>query len=235
MVSTRNGTRAIALVGPAGAGKTTLAEALLFASGATNRQGSVDQGTSVGDSSAEARARIGSTELNLMRFDYLDDSFALLDIPGAAGFAADGAAALCSADMAIVVVDPDPDRAALVGPVLRRLDELGLPHAIFVNRIDQARGHVMDLLAALQPHSAEPLLARQLPLAKGIMLSASSIWHWSVHIDTYPENHRKRSPSLLMCRQRKAASVSTCWKRSRITTTRCLSNSCPTKYPICAR
>lgn len=167
MASTANGTRAIALVGPAGAGKTTLAEALLFASGTTSRQGSVDQGTSIGDGSPEARARVGSTELNLLRFDYLDDSFVLMDVPGAAGFVADGAGALASADMAIVVVDPDPERAVLVGPTLRRLDELGLPHAIFVNRIDQARGSVSDLLAALQPLSAEPLLARQLPISEG--------------------------------------------------------------------
>lgn len=166
MASTANGTRAIALVGPAGAGKTTLAEALLFASGTTNRQGSVDQGTSTGDSSPEARAREGSTELNLLRFDYLGDSFVLFDTPGAAGFVADGYAALASADMAVVVVDPDPERAALVGPTLRQLDRLGLPHAIFVNRIDQARGSVHDLLSALQPLSAEPLLARQLPISE---------------------------------------------------------------------
>jgi len=61
------GTRAIALVGPAGAGKTSLAEALLHAAGAIHRLGSVEAGTSQGDSSAEARARGGSTELNLMR------------------------------------------------------------------------------------------------------------------------------------------------------------------------
>ena len=82
------GTRAIALVGPAGTGKTSLAEALLFASGAIPRQGSVDAGTSVGDASPEARARGGSTEMNLMHFDYLGDHYALVDMPGGVGFAA---------------------------------------------------------------------------------------------------------------------------------------------------
>ncbi|MCY7281597.1 MAG: elongation factor G, partial [Sphingomonas bacterium] len=81
------GTRVIALVGPAGAGKTDLAEAMLFASNAIQRQGSSEQATSVGDSSAEARARGGSTELNLMHFDYLGDPFALVDAPGSIGFA----------------------------------------------------------------------------------------------------------------------------------------------------
>ena len=53
--------RAIALVGPAGTGKTSLAEALLFASGAINRQGSVEAGTTLGDASPEARARRART------------------------------------------------------------------------------------------------------------------------------------------------------------------------------
>src|SRR5215218_8646744 len=57
------GTRAIALVGPAGAGKTSLAEAMLFAAGATDRLGSTAGGSSIGDSSPESRQRGGSTEL----------------------------------------------------------------------------------------------------------------------------------------------------------------------------
>ena len=61
--ATERPARAIALVGPAGTGKTSLAEALLHATGTISRQGSVDAGTSVGDASPEARARRGSTSL----------------------------------------------------------------------------------------------------------------------------------------------------------------------------
>ena len=172
MANTQNGsargsaaTRAVALVGPAGTGKTSLAEALLYASGAINRQGSVEAGSTVGDASAEARARGGSTELNLLHFDYLGDRFALIDVPGGAGFAADGLAALQSADMALVVIDPAPERAGLAEPALRQLDELGVPHAIFINKIEQARaGAIRDLIAELQPMSREPLALRQIPL-----------------------------------------------------------------------
>ena len=162
-----NGTRVIALVGPAGAGKTSLAEAMLFASGTTNRQGSTDNGSSIGDSSPEARERGGSTELNLLNYDYLGEHFAILDIPGSIGFAADGAHAVAVADLAIVAVDPDPARAALAAPALRLLDELGIPHLIFVNRVDQARGRVRDLMTALQPMSVSPLIARQIPIREG--------------------------------------------------------------------
>ena len=97
----------------------------------------------------EAAQRGGSTELNLYNFNYLGDQFAILDAPGSVGFAADGARAMAIADVAIVVVDPDPARAALAAPALRVLDELGIPHLIFVNRIDQAHGRIRDLLTAL--------------------------------------------------------------------------------------
>ena len=175
MTGTQNGhangsatTRAVALVGPAGTGKTSLAEALLYASGTINRQGSVDAGSSVGDASPEARARGGSTELNLLHFDYMGDRFALIDVPGGAGFSADGLAALQSADMALVVIDPAPERAALAEPMLRQLDDLGLPHAIFVNKVEHARaGAIRQLIAQLQPMSREPLALRQIPIREG--------------------------------------------------------------------
>ncbi len=161
------GARAIALVGPAGAGKTSLAEALLHAAGAIHRLGSVEAGTTVGDASPEARARGGSTELNLMRFEWGGDSYVLLDAPGSPSFAADGACALRVADLALVVISPEPERAALAEPILRELEQAGVPHAIFVNKIDKARGSIEAVLDALQPMSRPPLVARQLPISSG--------------------------------------------------------------------
>ncbi|MEO6092513.1 MAG: elongation factor G [Novosphingobium sp.] len=162
-----HGARAIAIVGPAGTGKTSLTEALLFAAGTIPRLGAVDAGSCTGDASPEARARCGSTELNLTHLTWMDEPYALIDAPGSAGFAADADLALMLADLALVVIDPDPARAPLVEPTLRRLEAIGLPHAIFVNKIDQARGPIEDLLAALQPLSAAALVARQIPIRAG--------------------------------------------------------------------
>ncbi len=163
MQESGHGARAIALVGPAMAGKTSLAEALLHASGAIPRLGSVEGHSSVGDASPAARARGSSTELNCMHFDWMGDHYLLLDIPDLAN----DEAALAAVDLALVVIDPDTAHAPLVEPTLRRLEALGIPHALFVNKIDQAHGSIEDLLAALQPMSTAALVARQIPILAG--------------------------------------------------------------------
>lgn len=155
------GVRAIALVGPAGSGKTTLLEALVAAAGGGERPGAL------GDLSPEAKARGQSVELNLAGFEFMDDRYALIDCPGSVEFACDGDAALPAVDLALVVIDPDPARAVQLQPVLKQIETLGVPHVVFVNKIDQARGNIQDLIAALQPVSRLPLVARQIPIARG--------------------------------------------------------------------
>jgi elongation factor G len=150
-----NGTktvRAIAVVGPTGAGKTALTQALASAAS--------------GGSGASPAAAGQSTETNIIAIEFLGDRYALLDTPGAVDFLADSDFALPGVDMALVVADPDPDKALLLQPFLHALEELKIPHAIFINKIDQARGRIRDLLEALQPVSALPLVARQVPIWK---------------------------------------------------------------------
>jgi elongation factor G len=158
--------RSIALIGPNGAGKTTLFEALLFAAGAVERQGVVGQSSSVGDASPEARAAGQSVELNIASFDFMDDRYALIDCPGSVEFRSEMDHALPAVDLALVVIDADPGKALLAQPWLKTVERLGIPHAIFVNRIDQARASASDLLAALQPVSGNPVVARQIPIWK---------------------------------------------------------------------
>jgi elongation factor G len=158
--------RAIGLIGPNGAGKTTLFEALLHAAGATERQGVVGQPGAVGDASPEARQAGQSVELNLAGFEFMGDRYALIDFPGSVEYRAEVDYGLAALDLAVVVIDPDPDKAVLIQPWLKELERLGVPRAFFVNKIDTARGHVDELLKALQPVSATPLVARQLPIWK---------------------------------------------------------------------
>ena len=156
--------RAIALVGPNGSGKTSLMEALLFTAGATDRQGAVEAGTAVGDSSPEARARHQSVELNVASFEFMGDRYTLIDCPGSVEFTPEADFALPAVDLAVVVTDPDPGKAILLRPLLQELERMGVPRLLFVNKIDQAHGNVGELLDALQPASSVPLVARQLPI-----------------------------------------------------------------------
>jgi len=160
--------RALALVGPTSAGKTTLLEALLQATGAVDRRVG---GEKVGDSSPEARARGHSVELNLAGFDFMGDRYAVVDCPGSLEFCADLDAALPAVDLAVVVAEPDPAKAALLQPTLRELERLGIPHALFINKMDLARGSLPELLAALAPVSSAPLVARQIPTWEGEKVS----------------------------------------------------------------
>ncbi len=156
--------RAIALVGPNSSGKTSLMESLLFAAGAIDRQGAVETGGTVGDSSPEARARHQSVELNVASFEFMGDRYTLIDCPGSVEFQAECDFALPVVDLAVVVTDPDPGKAVLLRPIFKELDRLGVPRAVFVNKIDQAHANVGELLDALQPASSTPLVARQLPI-----------------------------------------------------------------------
>jgi elongation factor G len=140
---------------------------MLLAAGRIQRKGSVQQGTSVGDATDEARARGLSTDLNTVGFEFMDDRYVVIDCPGSVDFMSEADAVLPAVDLTIVVADPDPDRASLLQPLLRRLDELQAPHCIFINKIDKARGRVRDLVAAIQPYSLEPLVARQIPIWNG--------------------------------------------------------------------
>jgi elongation factor G len=97
----------------------------------------------------------------------MGDQYLIVDVPGSADLDGDAAIALAATDLALVVIDPDPARAPLVEPTLRRLEALRMPHALFINKIDQARGSIEDLLAALQPVSAATLVARQIPILAG--------------------------------------------------------------------
>lgn len=157
--------RAIALVGAAGAGKTTLLEAMLFAAGAIPRQGEVGS-ASVGDASPEARARGQSIEFNVAGFEFMGDRYAIIDCPGSPEFSGAEDYVLPAVDLAIIVADPNPARAVLLQPIFKELEQRGVPHAIFVNKIDQARGPLDELIAAMAPASGNRLVARQIPLVE---------------------------------------------------------------------
>ena len=158
--------RCAALIGPYLSGKTTLLEALLYASGATSRRGSVRDGNSVGDHAAEARARQMSTEINVANASFLGDRWTILDCPGSVELLYEAQGALLASDVAVVVVEPEVERALTISSLLRFLDRHKIPHMIFINKMDTANARVRDVLAALQSVSEPPAGSAPGPVAR---------------------------------------------------------------------
>ena len=165
------GPRAAAIVGPYLSGKTTLLEALLHTAGITHRKGSVRDGNSVGDDNPESRKRNMSTVLNVAGGDYLGEGWTFIDCPGSIELAQDALNALMVADAALVVVEPDPAKAVIVGPLLKYLDDHAVPHLIFLNKMDHPGASVKEMLAALQDVSTRPLVLREVPIREDDAIS----------------------------------------------------------------
>lgn len=146
--------RAVALIGPQGSGKSVLFDALLAAAGSPPPR-----------RAADARNRTMGTETRLAHCEFMGDPWALLDCPGSVEFAQETAAALAIADIAVVVCDPSPARAAALAPAFHALEQAGLPAMVFVNKADTlGEQPIRDTLAALQAHSRRPLVLRQVPI-----------------------------------------------------------------------
>ncbi len=102
----------MALVGTYLSGKTSLLESLLAAAGALQRKGSVSDGTALGDTSPEARAREMGVEINTGHATFMGDDFTFIDCPGSIEFLQQTLDVLPIVDAAIVVCDPTPTRPA---------------------------------------------------------------------------------------------------------------------------
>ena len=160
------GPRCIAIVGPFASGKTSLLEEILARTGAIEKPGSVTNGTSVGDASAEARAHSMSVEANVAEAEFMGDTYTFLDCPGSVEFTYESEPVTAAVDAAIVVAEPDSKKIPALQVVLRGLEERGIPHFLFLNKMDKANIGVREALTMLQPASEIPLVLRQIPIWK---------------------------------------------------------------------
>ncbi len=161
--------RVAAIVGPYLSGKTSLLESLLFVAGALPRKGSVKEGNTVGDASQEAKARQMSVEASLANCTYQGEEWTLIDCPGSVEFSQEAAHVLMAADIAVVVCEPDPNRALMVAPTLKFLDDHKVPHVVFINKMETpgSASRLKDVLNALQIISERPLVLVEIPIRDG--------------------------------------------------------------------
>ncbi len=156
--------RNVALVGHHGAGKTTLAEALLAATGSIARRGSVEKGTTVMDFEPEEMSRQLSISTSLAPFTVNGVKVNLLDTPGYADFAGEMLAALANVDLAVLVVSATDGVQAQTEDAWRAAARLGVPRVIVVNKLDRERADFDRTLAEIRRAFGAGVAPVELPI-----------------------------------------------------------------------
>src|SRR5499427_46062 len=130
----QRGPRCVALVGPFQGGKTTLLEAILARTSTIQRQGTVDAGTTVGDSSKEARHHKMSVEVSVATANFMGDDYTFIDCPGSIEFVHEMRAVLPAIDAAVVVCEADERKVSQLQLIMRELEDLKIPRFLFLTR-----------------------------------------------------------------------------------------------------
>jgi elongation factor G len=156
--------RNVALVGRSGGGKTLLAEALLAATGAITRMGSIAGGSTVSDSDPSEIHQQRSVALSVLPLQIGDIKVNLLDTPGYADFVGDVRAGLRAADAALFVVSAVDGVDAATTALWAECERIGMPRAVVINRIDHPRAAYEAVLAACQDSFGTAVLPLHVPI-----------------------------------------------------------------------
>src|SRR5215468_1552401 len=151
--------RNVAIVGQGGTGKTTVADALLFAAGAATRIGRVDDGSSAFDTEPEEQRRKSTISATLHHATWKKHDLNLIDTPGYSAFLHDTHNCLRAATGAVLVLGPTGGEIKIeTEKVWAWCDEMGLPRIGFVTRMDRERASVDHALGDLKAVGAKPAI-----------------------------------------------------------------------------
>ena len=159
--------RNIALIGRAGSGKTTLAEAILHRCGAVARMGSVEAATTIGDHEPEARAHHHSISATTMFATHAGREINIIDTPGHPDFVGHALAALPAVETAVLVVDASTGVDLPTRRLYAAAGELGLARMVVINKIDTAPGKLPVVLDQLRTSLGPNLHCLNLPTRAG--------------------------------------------------------------------
>ncbi|MEW6473219.1 MAG: elongation factor G [Actinomycetota bacterium] len=158
--------RNVALVGHGNAGKTTLAEAILFTNGVIQRMGRVEDGNTVSDFDPEEHKRGISTNLSIIPVEYEGHKLNILDTPGYADFIGDVAAALRAADLVLFVISGVEGVEVQAEIIWKMAEQAGLPRAFFVNKLDRDRASFSRTCDDLKNRFGAGVAPLQLPIGE---------------------------------------------------------------------
>jgi len=156
--------RNIALIGHGSTGKTSLAEAMLFASGATTRLGRVEDGTTVSDWDPDEQKRGLSVNLAVVPVEANGHKINVVDAPGYADFMGEVKCALRAADLALIVVCGASGVQVGTEFAWQFAEELSLPRAVFINRMDRENADFSAALGQLQSNWGQKCVPLQIPI-----------------------------------------------------------------------
>ncbi|HXF98027.1 MAG TPA: elongation factor G [Gaiellaceae bacterium] len=185
--------RNVAVVGHRGTGKTSLTEALLFQSGAINRLGTVEAGTTVSDADEDEHKRQLSISLALTHASWQGRKLNVLDVPGDPSFQGELRCAARVVEGALVVVSGVMGVEVGTTRAWKLAEELGLARVVFVNMLDRERADFFRILEALRAQLAPQCVAVHLPIgAEHELTGIVDVLHMCAY--TSPEGGREPQP-----------------------------------------
>jgi elongation factor G len=156
--------RNVAVVGHRGTGKTSLVEALLYQSGAVNRLGTVEQGTTVSDWDEDEQRRQMSLSASLANLEWQGRKINLIDAPGDAGFQGDAIAALRVVEGALIVISGVMGVEVGTSRAWNRAEDDSLARVVVVNMLDRERADFFRALEALRGQLSDRCVAVHIPI-----------------------------------------------------------------------
>jgi elongation factor G len=159
--------RNIALVGHRAAGKTSLADALLFKGKAVDRRGSVDDGTSVSDYDEEEHKRKFSIDTSVLHLDYKGKHVNMLDTPGYPDFVGAALGALPAVETALIVISAPNGIEVNTRRMYTEAGRRGLARMLVINQMDAENIRFTDLLSAIQGTFGKGCVLFNAPVGQG--------------------------------------------------------------------
>ena len=155
--------RNIVLASHSGAGKTILSEALLFLTGAINRVGKIEDGSTVSDFDEEEQRRSISIYTSVLPVEYKDHKINILDTPGYTDFLGEEISAMRVSDGAVIMVDAVAGIEVGTELAWNYSEEFKLPRFLLINKLDRENANFQRVLDAFQEITDVRLIPVQLP------------------------------------------------------------------------
>ncbi len=163
--------RNIVLAAHSGAGKTTLADAMYFKTGAVNRRGRVDDKTSLSDYEPEEQDRGSSVQMAILPCEWRDHKINVLDTPGYPDFRGDMLSAMRVADAAVLVISAPSGIEVGSIQAWQAAEDAGLPRVIVINKLDRPETDFDEVVSTIQDAWGRNCVPIQSPEGSGEGLS----------------------------------------------------------------